>query len=59
MKINDFAKPIFAGKQYGLANQFLNIAIIETEKGEDLASHYFTEDSNFELTIKLTQNFNE
>ena len=52
-----FARPIFEDTQYGLANQILNIAICECQGGKYAAFNYFTQTSNFELSIRLEDNF--
>lgn len=61
--MNDFARPIFADRQHGLAKQVLNIAIVELKGGEvlkvDDGGSYFCIASNFELTIELSEAFNE
>ena len=46
-----FARPIFEDTKHGLAKQVLNIAICEGNAG------YFKDNSNFELTIELTEAF--
>ena len=56
MKI--FARAIFQDPQHGLGKQILNIAICET-KGNVDAYNYFSMSSNFELTIRLRNAFNE
>ncbi len=56
-RMKKFARSIFTDTQFGLANQVLNIAICECQGGDFHASNYFKMGSNFELTIKLTDNF--
>ena len=55
--MNKFARPVFEGRQYLLANQVLNIAICECQGGDFNAGNYFVQGSNFELTIRLYENF--
>ena len=63
--MKEFARPIFEDNNHSLAKQVLNIAIIEgcvpgeykwRRKGDELF-YYFSQNSNFELTIKLTDAF--
>jgi hypothetical protein len=58
-KLNDFAMSIFTEKEHGLAKQILNIAISEVENIVNDASNYFSMTSNFELCIKLGEEFTE
>ena len=50
---------MFGDKQHGLGKQVLTIAICESKGKKFAASNYFNMSSNFELTIKVTDAFNE
>jgi hypothetical protein len=54
--MNEFARPLFEDTQHGLAKQILNIAMCESS-GNAEAYNYFTNAANFELTIRLYNEF--
>ena len=50
---------MFADPEIGLANQILHIALCESSGNNDHAYNFFSNTSNFELVVKLNQEFKD